>query len=190
MPATGRSPDSRVKGNILTIGSRTRRRRVHGCSSPPARSGIAERARTSPKSSGVSWPCCWDAVVRVALATRGGTFGALVEDVRLPNWELYVGQTLMPEVVADYDPGDREHCGHTPEMIQRALERFAAPPGADVPETFHAFDVFAGYLVFDALLAHGDRHIATGPCLSRHRAPRSANRCAHHSIMRQASDSP
>ncbi len=95
---------------------------------------------------------------RVALATRGGTFGALVEDVRLPNWELYVGQTLMPEVVADYDPGDREHCGHTPEMIQRALERFAAPPGADVPETFHAFDVFAGYLVFDALLAHGDRH--------------------------------
>ena len=27
-----------------------------------------------------------------------------------------------------------------------------------MPTTFGAFDAFAGYLLFDALIAHGDRH--------------------------------
>ena len=40
----------------------------------------------------------------VELAIRDGVRGALVEDVRLPYWELQAGQALMPEVVPDYDP--------------------------------------------------------------------------------------
>jgi hypothetical protein len=51
----------------------------------------------------------------VELATRGGVRGALVEDVRLPEWELQAGQALMPEVVIDYDPTDPE------ARIQRRL---------------------------------------------------------------------
>lgn len=94
----------------------------------------------------------------VELAVRRGVRGALVEDVRLPNWELQAGQALIPEVVPDYDPGDPEHRGHNLETIQRALTRFAKPPGSMLPAAFRAFDAFAGYLVFDALIAHGDRH--------------------------------
>jgi hypothetical protein len=96
---------------------------------------------------------------KVMLASRNGVSGALVEDARLPDWELQLGQVLMPEVVADYDPHDREHIGYNVPNIQRALERFTVPPEAtNLPAGFRAFDTFAGYLLFDALIAHGDRH--------------------------------
>jgi len=36
--------------------------------------------------------------------------------VRLPEWELQAGQALMPAVVADYHPSDREARG-----IQRSF---------------------------------------------------------------------
>lgn len=94
----------------------------------------------------------------VELAVRDGVRGALVEDVRLPNWELQAGQALMPEVVPNYDPDDPGQRGHNVGSIQQALARFAIPPGSALPSTFRAFDAFAGYLVFDALIAHGDRH--------------------------------
>ncbi|VAZ63164.1 hypothetical protein [Mycobacterium kansasii] len=95
---------------------------------------------------------------RVELAVRDGVHGALIEDVRLPNWELQAGQALMPEVLPSYDPDDPGQCGHNVRTIQQALTRFATPPGSALPSTFRAFDAFAGYLVFDALIAHGDRH--------------------------------
>jgi hypothetical protein len=94
----------------------------------------------------------------VELAARDGVRGALIEDARLPNWEVQAGQALIPEVVPDYDPDDPEQRGHNIHTIQRALARFAVPPGSDLPAAFRAFDAFAGYLVFDALIAHGDRH--------------------------------
>lgn len=94
----------------------------------------------------------------VELAVRNGTRGALIEDVRLPNWELQEGQALMPEVVPTYDPDEPGQRGHNVATIQEALSRFAIPPGSALPPTFRAFDAFAGYLVFDALIAHGDRH--------------------------------
>ena len=95
---------------------------------------------------------------RVELANRHGTPGALVEDARLPDWDLQLGQVLMPEVVPDYEPNDPEHRGYNVRTIRRALERFAAPPESTLPTGFGAFDAFAGYLLFDALIAHGDRH--------------------------------
>ncbi len=95
---------------------------------------------------------------RVELATRGSLSGALVEDVRLPDWELQAGQALLPEVVDDYDPSDPEGRGYNVHSIRQALTRFASPPGSPMPTPFGAFDAFAGYLVFDALIAHGDRH--------------------------------
>jgi hypothetical protein len=95
---------------------------------------------------------------RVELAVREGIRGALVEDVRPPDWELQAGRSLLPEVVADYDPEDGEHRGYNMEAVREALERFGPPPNSDLPPVFRAFDVFAGYLVFDALIAHVDRH--------------------------------
>lgn len=94
----------------------------------------------------------------VELSVRDGVRGALVEDVRLPNWELQAGQALIPEVVPDYDPDDPGRRGHNIQTIRQALTRFAIPPGSNLPPEFRAFDAFAGYLVFDALIAHGDRH--------------------------------
>lgn len=94
----------------------------------------------------------------VELATRHGVRGALVKDVRPSGWELHVGQALIPEVLPDYDPNERDNSGHNIETIRRALERFTVPPGTEMPSSFRAFDAFVGYLVFDALIAHGDRH--------------------------------
>jgi hypothetical protein len=95
---------------------------------------------------------------RVELATRGEVRGVLVEDARPPDWELQHGRVLMSEAVEDYNPDDREHGGHGPQAIQVALRRFASPPSSGLPPGFGAFDAFAGYLVFDALIAHVDRH--------------------------------
>ena len=95
---------------------------------------------------------------RVELAERDGIGGALVEDARPPGWVLQHGRVLMSEAVEDYDPDDREHRGHSPATIRSALQRFGAPPTNQLPPDFGAFDVFAGYLIFDALIAHVDRH--------------------------------
>lgn len=95
---------------------------------------------------------------RVELAVRDGVQGTLVEDVRPSGWSLQHGQVLMSEAVEQYDPDNRERRGHSPSAIRVALERFDAPPGAKVPADFAAFDVFVGYLIFDALIAHVDRH--------------------------------
>lgn len=94
----------------------------------------------------------------VELAIRGGIRGALVEDVRPPNWELQAGRTLMPEAVPDYDPDDPEQRGYSVAAMRKALRRFAPPPQSDLPPEFDAFDAITGYLLFDALIAHGDRH--------------------------------
>lgn len=94
----------------------------------------------------------------VELAVRDGVRGALVEDVRPSGWELQAGQVLLPEVVPDYDPDGQGQRGYNVSTVRAALERFAVPPGSSLPTSFRAFDVFAGYLVFDALIAHGDRH--------------------------------
>lgn len=94
----------------------------------------------------------------VELARRDGIRGALVEDVRPPSWELQAGRTLMPEAVPDYDPDDPEQRGYNVLAIREALRRFSPPPQSVLPPEFGAFDAFAGYLAFDALIAHGDRH--------------------------------
>jgi hypothetical protein len=95
---------------------------------------------------------------RVDLAYRDGILGCIVEDVRWSKGSLQPGRVLLPEVVEDYDPEDPEHRGHNVVNIRLALERFAAPPGSRTPEGFAAFDVFTGYLIFDALIANRDRH--------------------------------
>jgi hypothetical protein len=95
---------------------------------------------------------------RVELAVLGEQRGALVEDARRHRWELQLGQVVMTEVLTDYDPTDRDHPGYNVQNVCRALDGFAAPPDFEPTSHFNAFDVFTGYLLFDALLAHCDRH--------------------------------
>lgn len=95
---------------------------------------------------------------RVELAADGDMRGVLVEDVRPPNWVLQHGRVLMSEAVEAYNSEDQENRGHSVVAIQTALQRFEHPPAVDLPHDFVAFDVFAGYLACDALIAHVDRH--------------------------------
>lgn len=95
---------------------------------------------------------------RVELAANGAMRGVLVEDVRPHEWVLHHGRVLMSGVIEDYDPDDQENRGHSTVAIQAALQGFKFPPAVDLPHDFAAFDVFVGYLVFDALIAHVDRH--------------------------------
>jgi hypothetical protein len=95
---------------------------------------------------------------RVELAAKSSVRGVLVEDVRPPDWVLQHGRVLMSGAIEAYNAEDQENRGHNPVAIQTALQSFGPPPAVDLPLDFAAFDVFAGYLVFDALIAHVDRH--------------------------------
>jgi len=92
----------------------------------------------------------------VELAERHEQRGCLVEDLRLSDWEDQPGQVLLQP----YASG-AEHLvnpGHSIDNIRRALAGMESPPAASHLEAFSAFDVFSGYLVFDALIANTDRH--------------------------------
>lgn len=95
---------------------------------------------------------------RVELATMGTVRGVLIEDVRPSGWELQHGQVLMSEVADSHEPTTFQNPGHSPISIRAALERFAPPPESDLPDNFCGFDAFTGFLIFDALIAHVDRH--------------------------------
>jgi hypothetical protein len=53
---------------------------------------------------------------------------------------------------------DVKRPGHSLLNIRLALEGAAAPPGFKGPDELNGFDVFAGYMVLDALVANRDRH--------------------------------
>lgn len=95
---------------------------------------------------------------RVELARRNHQVGCIVEDVRWSKGSMQPGRVLLPEVVEDYDAENPERRGHNVVNIKLALDRFDSPPGSPTPAGFTAFDVFTGYLIFDALIANGDRH--------------------------------
>lgn len=98
---------------------------------------------------------------RVELAEREGRRGSLSKNLCPPGWELHHGSVVLSGLVTDYQPGavnPRGRPGHSVSNIRRALSGLHVPPCADVPSTFDAFDIFAGYLMLDALVANRDRH--------------------------------
>ena len=52
----------------------------------------------------------------------------------------------------------KHHPGHSLENIRDALRGAMAPPDCALPSDASAFDVFAGYVLFDAWIANQDRH--------------------------------
>lgn len=92
------------------------------------------------------------------LAFRGEQRGCIVRKFMEKDWELQHGSSLLSEVVPDFDPKDPDRSGHSLENIERVLGPLAPPGGSEIPPDFSAFEIFAGYLVFDALIANQDRH--------------------------------
>jgi hypothetical protein len=95
---------------------------------------------------------------RVDLALREGCRGCLSYDVKPDDWEMQPGWVLLAARYGHHDPMRPQ--GHTLERVQEVLAGHGHPPGFTGPAEFDAFDVFTGYLVFDALIANRDRHPA------------------------------
>lgn len=95
---------------------------------------------------------------RIDLTRRRGRRGCLSYDVAPADWELQPGTVLLARLLGFHDPMDKQHVGHNLDNIRRVLEGYGPPPEFIGPGDFTAFDVFAGYLMFDALIANRDRH--------------------------------
>lgn len=84
-----------------------------------------------------------DWMVDVGIEGYRPTFG------RSPDAGQQLQQLNSPRVVQP---------GHTVENIRTALSHVGPPLVPSLPDDLCAFDVFAGYLVLDALVANRDRH--------------------------------
>lgn len=105
---------------------------------------------------------------RVELATYGGSWGALVEDLR-PNrasMSLLHGNELMLEVDPTYQAQRTFRCSeHTVERVAHALNTHGVglPDDSSLPQTLptgveDALGLFVGYLLLDAIIGNTDRH--------------------------------
>lgn len=92
----------------------------------------------------------------VVMACRDGQPGCLSRNARPDGCESQPGAVLLSGLVDGFDP--RQPRGHSIDAIAKVLTGFGAPPSFAGPEAFSAFDVFAGFLVLDAWVAHRDRH--------------------------------
>lgn len=92
---------------------------------------------------------------QVELAVRGGRRGSLSLRLRPGGWELQHGALLLGELLPGYEPRSKARSGHNLANIERVLADVRPP--AVLPQ-MSAFEVFAGYLVLDALVANHDRH--------------------------------
>lgn len=97
----------------------------------------------------------------VELARRGDVEGCLSRYVIPDGWSLASGDALLAEypgyVSCANDPKLRERTGHNLDNIADLMDGLAGPPETPC-EGWPAFDVFAGFLVFDAWIANTDRH--------------------------------
>ncbi|WP_152531374.1 hypothetical protein [Mycobacterium sp. UM_CSW] len=87
--------------------------------------------------------------------------GSLSRNLLPPDWEMQSGALLLAAADPSYRPGYmkvRGRPGHSLERIALVLAGAGAPPNAVTPQGFDAFDVFAGYMLFDAWIANRDRH--------------------------------
>lgn len=98
----------------------------------------------------------------VELAVRHGERGSMSRDLRAFNWNMHGRSVLIAERDYRYRPRDSvdkrsNRVGHNLDNIQVGLHGVQGPPGGAY-ENWPAFDVFVGFLLFDAWTANTDRH--------------------------------
>lgn len=107
---------------------------------------------------------------RIDLARGLEDEGIISRNVTPDGWSLESGDTLLSEfdvyVSCASDDRPNNRVGHNLPNIQRVLADALGPPGTRC-EQWAAFDVFVGYLVFDAWIANTDRHAINWGVLTR-----------------------
>lgn len=114
---------------------------------------------------------------RVELAVRGSDAGVISKNVAPASWSLEAGDTLLVEFpgyesCAVPNP-PKNRVGHTLPNIRSVLDGAMGPPDSNLREA-SAFDVFVGFLLFDAWIANTDRHAVNWGAL----LPESGGRAA------------
>lgn len=94
----------------------------------------------------------------VELGDRAGRRGSMSRRLQPRGWDIQPGKLLLGEFDPGYVSKARGRLGHSLARIAAALTCAQVEPPAGAPEGFNAFDVFAGYMVLDALIANCDRH--------------------------------
>lgn len=94
------------------------------------------------------------------------------------------GNSVLSAVFPDYDQSVKgENRGYTPAAVRQALEGVAPPSEAGLPETFTAFDAWAGYLMMDAWVSGRDRHHENWAIILRDGARRLAPSFDHGNAL-------
>jgi hypothetical protein len=92
-------------------------------------------------------------------ATCDGRRGIVSKSVVSPTGRLVHGNSLLAEFFPGYETErGRGNPAYTVSAVYDVLEGAGVPPGQSTSSTMTAFDVWAGYLVLDALVAGRDRH--------------------------------
>lgn len=99
---------------------------------------------------------------RVDLARRFSDPGSMSLDLKPYGWELQTGGVSIAAVDDRYRPrteADKRPnpLGHNLENIETVLEGVSGPHGTEFADR-PAFELFVGFLVFDAWVANTDRH--------------------------------
>lgn len=96
------------------------------------------------------------------LASRAGIEGVATQNVRPAGYDMVTGRMAMIDEIGvetrDSNRDKTASVGHTLQNVQRALDGYGPPPAVDSWADCEGFDVLAGYLLLDALIANGDRH--------------------------------
>ncbi|WP_314137775.1 hypothetical protein [uncultured Plantibacter sp.] len=97
------------------------------------------------------------AVIRPAVCEERR--GIVSRSVVPQNGRLVHGNSVMAARIEGYDTTtSRNNPAYTPSNVATALTDVASPATELVPAGFSAYDVWAGYLLLDALVAGRDRH--------------------------------
>lgn len=95
------------------------------------------------------------------LARWNGFDGSLSRNLRPDSCQIQPGRALLEKGNAPgyvHHSKGKDHPGHTLDNIKAVLSGALPPPGCTLPFDGSAFDVFAGYVLFDAWIANQDRH--------------------------------
>lgn len=124
----------------------------------------------------------------VELARRGQTEGIISRNVTPDGWDEQAGDVILSEIpgyLSCATDRPKNRIGHNLGNIRHVLLGVLGPPGQR--EEWPAFDVFVGYLLFDAWIANTDRHARNWAILSRGDDKRLAASFDHGSALASGS---